>query len=57
MAKKKPRKDAKVSKQHAQKSRLKGDLVDDVKVGDFELSEELTKENPYKTSPNKQDKR
>lgn len=35
-----------------QKMRFKGDLVDDERPQNYELSEEFTRENPFKTPPN-----
>lgn len=40
-----------------QKSRSKGDLVDDARSEHYELSEEFTKNNPLKTPPNQKNKK
>ncbi|MGI6485114.1 MAG: hypothetical protein ACOX15_02020 [Tepidanaerobacteraceae bacterium] len=46
MAKKKGRKDK------MQKTRFKGDQVDDERIENYELSEEFIRDNPLKTAPN-----
>mgnify|MGYP000884406609 CR=1 FL=1 len=53
MAKKKRKKEKNKSKLIPQQGRFKGNLVDDNRSKDYELSEEFMKNNPLKTPPSR----
>jgi hypothetical protein len=53
MAKKKMKREKVKNKLIPQQGRFKGDLVDDNRPENYELSEEFTRNNPLKTPPNK----
>ena len=53
MAKKKIPKEKGKNKLIPQQGRFKGDLVDENRLEDYELSEEFTKNNPLKMPPKK----
>jgi hypothetical protein len=53
MAKKKIKREKTKNKLIPQQGRFKGDLVDDNRPENYELSEEFTRNNPLKTPPKK----
>ncbi len=54
MAKKKIKREKTKNKLIPQQGRFKGDLIDDNRPEDYELSEEFIRNNPLKTPPKRQ---